>query len=219
MLLDSALAPLISAADGRVFTGIIEEVGNVAGVEQRDARLRLAFSAAKVLAGLEVGDSIAVDGVCQTVTERTRDGFAVDTIATTLCRTTLGELRPGDPVNLERALAVGDRLGGHLVQGHVDAVATVRAVVPRAGDVLLDVAVPEEVAEVTVLHGSIAINGVSLTVNALPEPDVVQVALIPYTYEHTALSRLRAGDRANVEADLFGKFAVHYMRRRAAEGV
>lgn len=202
-----------------MFTGIIEEVGNVIGVERRDGGVRLAFSASTVLAGLEAGDSIAVDGVCQTVAERTENGFEADAIATTLSRTTLGALRPGDAVNLERALAAGDRFGGHIVQGHVDAVATVRAVVPKPGHVLLDMTVPDDVADVTVLHGSIAINGVSLTVNALPEPGVVQVALIPYTYAHTTLSRLRAGDRANIEADLFGKFVMHYMKRRAGKGV
>lgn len=202
-----------------MFTGIIEEVGHVAGVDRNGDGLRLAFSAATVLADLEVGDSIAVDGVCQTVVERDDDGFAVEAIGTTLSRTTLGELRPGDAVNLERALAAGERFGGHIVQGHVDAVATVRAVVPRAGHVLLDLAVPDVIADVTVLHGSIAINGVSLTVNALPEPGVVQVALIPYTFDHTTLSRLRAGDRANVEGDLFGKFVGHYMKRRAGDGV
>lgn len=202
-----------------MFTGIVEEVGKLAVVERRDDGLRLAFKAVTILTDLDEGDSIAVEGVCQTVVERTGDGFAVDAIATTLSRTTLGELQPGDPVNLERALAAGDRFGGHIVQGHVDAVGTVRAVVPRSGHVLLDVTVPDEVADVTVLHGSIAINGVSLTVNALPEPGVIQVALIPYTYEHTTLSRLRAGGRANVEGDLFGKFVAHYMKRRADEGV
>lgn len=191
----------------------------MAGVDRNGDGRRLVFGAATVLADLEVGDSIAVDGVCQTVVEKTDDGFAVEVIGTTLSRTTLGELQPGDAVNLERALEAGARFGGHVVQGHVDAVATVRAVMPREGHVLLDLAVPDEVADVTVLHGSIAINGVSLTVNTLPEPGVVQVALIPYTFDHTTLSRLSVGDHANVEGDLFGKLIVHYMKRQSAQGV
>lgn len=202
-----------------MFTGIIEEVGQVAGIDRGSEGFRLAVTATTVLHGTTIGDSVAIDGVCQTIVERTERGFAVDTIATTLSRTTLGDLQPGDPVNLERALALGDRLGGHLVQGHVDAIGTVVAMLREPSQLLVDVAVPDDVAEVTVPRGSIAINGVSLTVNALPAPGIVQVALIPFTAEHTTLSRLCSGRRVNLEADVFGKFAVHYMKRRAGEGV
>jgi riboflavin synthase len=179
----------------------------------------LSIRANRTRESLRVGDSVAVEGVCQTVVALDGGAFAVDTIATTLSRTTLGALRAGDPVNLERALALGARLGGHLVQGHVDAVGTVRGLTHGSGHVLLDVELPDEVAEVTVLHGSITIAGVSLTVNALPGPAVVQVALIPHTWENTTLSRLRPGDRVNLEGDLFGRFVVHYMKRRGAPGV
>lgn len=202
-----------------MFTGIVEEVGEVARVEHRADGLRLAIRATRILDGLTVGDSIAVEGVCQTVVDLDDIGFAVDTIATTLSRTTLAGLRAGDPVNLERALALGARLGGHLVQGHVDAVGTVRALTPAGGHVLLDVELPDDVADVTVLHGSIAIAGVSLTVNALPAPGVVQVALIPHTWENTTLARLRPGDPVNLEGDLFGRFVIHYMKRRGGPGV
>ena len=199
-----------------MFTGI----GEVARVEHRENGLRLAIRAARILDGLRVGDSIAVEGVCQTVVDLDDTGrFAVDVIATTLSRTTLGGLRAGDPVNLERALTLGARLGGHLVQGHVDAVGTVRALAHAGGHVLLDVALPDEVADVTVLHGSIAIAGVSLTVNALPAPGVVQVALIPHTWENTTLARLRPGDPVNLEGDLVGRFVIHYMKRRGEPGV
>lgn len=202
-----------------MFTGIVEEVGTVAGVERLDDFARLRVDCRMVLDNLHPGDSIAVDGVCQTVVHVDGSGFEVQAIATTLSRTTLGELAPGKGVNLERSLALGARLGGHLVQGHVDGVGTVRAV-ERAGEhVLVDVALPDVVAEVTVLHGSIAIQGVSLTVNALPAPDVAQVALIPYTWENTTLCRLAPGSRVNLEGDMVGRFVVHWLKRQDRGGV
>jgi riboflavin synthase len=202
-----------------MFTGIVEEVGRIRSIERRMDGLRLVIAGSKVLDALKLGDSMAIEGVCLTVVGMDASGFAVDSIATTLSRTTLGGLRVGDPVNLERALALGARMGGHLVQGHVDAVGTVRSVARGERHVLVDVEVTDEVAEVTVLHGSIAISGVSLTVNALPAKRIVQVALIPHTWEHTTLSRRQPGDPVNLEGDLFGKFVVHYMKRRDAAGV
>jgi riboflavin synthase len=203
----------------RVFTGIVEEIGRVSGVDGRGEAVRLRIAAGRVLDALAIGDSIAVDGVCQTVVDLDAAGFALDSIATTLSRTTLGSLIPGDEVNLERALALGDRLGGHLVQGHVDGVGTVVSIVPAGAHVLFDVQLPEDVAEVTVLHGSITIDGVSLTVNALPTPETVQVALIPHTWQNTTLQRRKVGDPVNLEGDLFGKFVVHYLKRRPTGGV
>jgi riboflavin synthase len=202
-----------------VFTGIVEEIGRVSGVDGRGDGVRLRIAAGRVLDALAIGDSIAVDGVCQTVVDLDAAGFALDSIATTLSRTTLGSLIPGDEVNLERALALGDRLGGHLVQGHVDGVGTVVSIVPAGAHVLFDVQLPEDVAEVTVLHGSITIDGVSLTVNALPTPETVQVAVIPHTWQNTTLQRRKVGDPVNLEGDLFGKFVVHYLKRRPTGGV
>ncbi|HEX7049574.1 MAG TPA: riboflavin synthase [Longimicrobiales bacterium] len=201
-----------------MFTGIVEEVGRIGAVEELDGGRRITVDARRVLEGLELGDSIAVDGVCQTVVERSGAGFTVVAIGTTLSRTTLGGYRPGREVNLERALAFGARVGGHLVQGHVDGVGEVLAVARAGEHHLLDVRLPPEVAEVTVLHGSIAIDGVSLTVNARPAADVAQVALIPYTWEHTTLSRLGAGDRVNLEGDMLGRFVVDYLRRTRPDG-
>lgn len=191
----------------------------MSGVDGRGEAVRLRIAAGRVLDALAIGDSIAVDGVCQTVVDLDAAGFALDSIATTLSRTTLGSLIPGDEVNLERALALGDRLGGHLVQGHVDGVGTVVSIVPAGAHVLFDVQLPEDVAEVTVLHGSITIDGVSLTVNALPTPETVQVALIPHTWQNTTLQRRKVGDPVNLEGDLFGKFVVHYLKRRPTGGV
>ncbi len=202
-----------------MFTGLIEEVGTIESAVQTGRGLRLTVRAGLVLSDLAVGDSIAVDGVCQTVVEREPATFSVEAMAPTLSRTTFGELTAGRRVNLERALALGTRLGGHMVQGHVDAVGTVRRVAREAEHVLVDVAIPEAVADVTVLHGSVAINGVSLTVNIIPDDGVIQVALIPHTWEHTNLSDLEVGAGVNVEGDMIGKFVIEYMKRRGTHAV
>ncbi|MBI4512501.1 MAG: riboflavin synthase [Gemmatimonadetes bacterium] len=196
-----------------MFTGIIEEVGRVTAVRSLEEGREITIGASLVLEDLKVGDSVNVDGACQTVVSRGRESFSVQAIRATLSRTTLGEFEPGRPVNLERALAAGGRFGGHWVQGHVDGVGTVREL-RRAGEtVFLRVELPEPVRPVTVPQGSLAINGVSLTVHALPAEGEAEVALIPYTYEHTNLSRLKPGDRVNVEADLVGKYVVRYLAR------
>lgn len=196
-----------------MFTGIVEAVGRLERVEPADNGRRMRISA-PFAAELDVGDSVAVDGVCLTATDRDGRVFDVEAIATTLSRTTLGRLEAGSPVNLERALALGDRVGGHLVQGHVDAVAEVVAVAREGEQVLLDVRLPPVVAEVTVPRGSIALAGVSLTVSGLPEPDVARVALIPHTWQHTTLRDLQPGDGVNVEGDMLGRFVVEYMKKR-----
>lgn len=187
-----------------MFTGIVTAVGRVADVRPGDAALTLRIEAA--YDDLVLGESVAVSGVCLTVTAVGTGWFEVEVIVTTRGRTRLEDLAPGDAVNLERALAVGDRLGGHFVQGHVDGVAVVRRVSADGDTTLVDLGLPGEVADVTVLHGSIAVDGVSMTVNALPAPGVAQIALIPFTRAHTTLGGLAAGDRVHVEGDMIGKF-------------
>ena len=196
-----------------MFSGIVEAVGRIERMEPVDNGRRFRV-AAPFAAELEEGDSIAVEGVCLTATAVDGTGFETEAIATTLSRTTLGRLEVGSGVNLERALALGGRLDGHMVQGHVDAVGEVTGVTREGEHVLLDVRLPEVVADVTVLHGSIAMAGVSLTVNAFPEDDVAQVALIPYTWEHTTLRDLTPGDGVNLEGDMIGRFVVDYMKKR-----
>lgn len=198
-----------------MFTGIIEEVGSVESVAPAGAGVAIRVEAPGMSSALREGESVSIDGACQTVVAADERGFGVEAVATTLGRTTLGDFRPGRRVNLERALALGDRLGGHLVQGHVDGVGRVRSVVPRREHTLIDVAVPDEVAAITVLHGSLALNGVSLTVNALPAPGVVQLSIIPFTLEHTALADLAVGDAVNLEADLIGKYVQRLVERSA----
>lgn len=193
-----------------MFTGIVDAVGRVAeatretGNGKRDAGLKLTISAP--YKGIKKGESISVNGACLTVEKVAKGGFTVHAIATTLGRTLIGQWRKGQAVNLERALRAGDRLGGHFVQGHVDGVATAARVVDSGDARLVDVAVPADVAAVTILHGAITIDGVSLTVNAIPRPGVVQVSLVPFTREHTTLGQLSAGDRVHVEADVLGKY-------------
>lgn len=189
-----------------MFTGLVEEVGRIRDPRPLENGRAFRIEADLVLDGLRPGDSVAVDGVCLTATAVDRAGFEVQAVATTLERTTVGEYREGRAVNLERALAVGDRLGGHLVQGHVDGVGRVRFIKPLGEMVLIDVEVPAEVGEVTVLHGSITVNGVSLTVNDLPAEGVVGLSIIPFTWSHTTFAELAEGDAVNVEGDLIGRY-------------
>lgn len=198
-----------------MFTGIVKEQGTVAAVGADGDRLKLTIEAS--FDDLVLGESIALNGACLTVMELGPGNFSVEAIVTTRERTTLGELGVGARVNLERALAVGERLGGHFVQGHVDGVAEILKVTPRDDAVLIDVKIPDEIAAVTVLHGSIALDGVSMTVNAIPEPGVVQVSVIPFTYEHTTLGSFGVGDRIHVEGDMLGKFVKQLLDTRAAD--
>jgi riboflavin synthase len=186
-----------------MFTGIIETVGRLAAVSQNNGavlRITAPFRAVKK------GESIAVNGACLTVEKVLKGAFSVHAVQTTLGRTLIGEWKKGRSVNLERALRVGDRFGGHFVQGHVDGVGTVEGVAEVDDAMLVDIRVPPEVAETTVLHGAITLDGVSLTVNALAEGGIVQVSLVPFTRAHTTLGRLSSGDRVHVEADVLGKY-------------
>ncbi|MEJ2238616.1 MAG: riboflavin synthase [Gemmatimonadales bacterium] len=197
-----------------MFTGIVTEVGQVSAVERKADRL--GFTIDVTYDDLELGESIAVSGACLTVVDRADGWFKVEAIVTTRGRTWFENLQVGDAVNLERAMKVGDRLGGHFVQGHVDGVGKVTQVVTHEDAVLVDTRVPDEVAELTVPHGSISIDGVSLTVNAMPQPNVVQVALIPYTLQHTTLGSLEVGNPVHVEGDMIGKFVRQLIRDRSS---
>jgi len=186
-----------------MFTGIVTAVGRVDSVALNNGvELRIKAS----YKGVKKGESIAVNGACLTVEKVVKGGFTLHAVQTTLGRTLIGEWQKGRSVNLERAVRAADLMGGHIVQGHVDGVATVARVVDAGDARLVDVAVPTDVAAVTILHGAITIDGVSLTVNAIPRPGVVQVSLVPFTREHTTLGKLGGGDRVHVEADVLGKY-------------
>ena len=188
-----------------MFTGLVTDVGTIVRAARTARGLRLGVKAG--YRGLRTGESIAIDGACFTVVAKGRGTFSVEAMAATLGRTRVAEYAVGARVNLERALKLGDRLGGHILAGHVDGVGTItkrREAADRS--VLLDIRVPREVRELCVPHGSIAVDGVSLTVNALPGQDRVQVALIPHTQDVTTLGGARVGTRVHLEADLVGKF-------------
>lgn len=191
-----------------MFTGIIEEVGAVA---QR-TRTDMTLLAKTVLEDLRIGDSVAVDGVCLTVTALHEDRFQVQTSPETLARTTLEAARPGRAVNLERAMTMGGRFGGHIVQGHVDGVGRVASVTPQGDFALWRFQAPAEVARYLIPKGSIAVDGVSLTV-VEPSGDAFGVAVIPTTIQFTTLSAKRAGDAVNLEADVIGKHIYHYLSK------
>ncbi len=187
-----------------MFSGLVDSVGTLDRVAQTEAGREFRITCG--YDDLTAGESIAVNGACLTVREHGPGWFTVAAIGTTVDRTMLGGWRAGRRVNLERALRLGDRLGGHLVLGHVDGVGRVQGVIQRGDARLVDLALPAEVAELMVPHGSLTVDGVSLTVNALPASDVVQISLIEYTLRHTTLGGLRAGDEAQVEADVIGKY-------------
>jgi len=192
-----------------VFTGLIDDVGTLALVAASPAGVALTVTCR--YADLAPGESIALNGACLTVRDCAPGRFTVAAVETTLERTTIGSWRAGARVNLERALRLGDRLGGHIVQGHVDAVALVQSV-RDAGDArLVDLAMPPALADLVVPHGSITVDGVSLTVNALPTAGTVQLSLIDYTLRHTNLGGLAAGARVHVEADVIGKYVQRLM--------
>jgi riboflavin synthase len=187
-----------------VFTGLVDDVGTIERVAATDAGRE--FRIACRYDALQDGESIAVSGVCLTVREQGRRWFSAAAMSTTIGRTTMGEWAPGRRVNLERSLRLGDPFGGHIVQGHVDGVGEVRDV-RQAGDArLIDVALPASVADLVVPRGSIAIDGVSLTVSELLDPTTVRVSLIEYTLRHTTLGELGAGHGVHVEGDIIGKY-------------
>ena len=194
-----------------MFTGLVDDVGSIDRVSStaagRELRVRCRYD------DLQVGESIALNGVCLTVRERGKGFFTCAAVEPTLAVTNIAEWHVGDRVNLERALRPTDRLGGHFVQGHVDGVAKVTRI-EQDGDALnIELALPSGLSDLMVERGSIAVDGVSLTIQAMPSADVVQLSIIEYTREHTTLGSLRAGDMVNVEADLIAK---HVRRLLAA---
>jgi len=196
-----------------MFTGIIEEVGKVTSVKSGS----LAIVASNVLQGIELGGSIAVNGACLTVTSINTKSFSVDVMPETLKRTNLGLLSAGDKVNLERPLALGGRLGGHLVQGHVDATGRVVSLVPEAKAVIVRYTAPQEVMHYVVEKGFIAVDGVSLTVIGCNTTSF-SVSLVTYTLKNTNLGSKRPGDQVNLEVDIIAKY-VERLKERRGKGI
>ena len=189
-----------------MFSGIVERVGTVQAIDEREQARRIRLEVGAWCRELEPGASIAVDGACLTVESVSDDSVSLTAVSTTLERTIAGGYAVGSSVNLERALRADSRLDGHLVQGHVDGIGDLVSRVPEGDAQLLRFRIPEDVAALTVEHGSIAINGVSLTVSEITGPCEVEVAMIPFTGMHTNLGSIGVGDRVNVEGDLIGKY-------------
>jgi riboflavin synthase len=187
-----------------MFTGIVTAVGRVRHARPAEGGIEIGIDAPYT--DLEPGESVAVDGACLTVNAVGPGWFGVHVVATSLGRTRIGEYATGRRVNLERALRLSDRLGGHIVQGHVDGTGTVRRVGSQADARLLDIEVPADVAAVSIPLGSITVDGVSLTVNAVPAPGVIQVSLIPFTLQATTLGDRVPGDVVHLEGDTIGKY-------------
>lgn len=197
-----------------MFTGIIEEVGAISRRSGSD----ITVLAKTVLEGIREGDSIAVNGTCLTVVAFDAESFVVQVSPETYKRTTLGGLKPGDAVNLERALAAGMRMGGHFVQGHVDGIGRVRSVTPQGDFSLWRFQAPTEIARYLVQKGSIAIDGISLTV-VDPMGDTFDVAVIPATLQKTTLNSKRPGDPVNMEADMLAKHIFQFMKNMSGGGL
>jgi riboflavin synthase len=202
-----------------VFTGIIEELGRVRAIHRREGGARVEIDATSVIADAAVGDSIAVNGCCVTVVELGDGWWAADAVIETLRRTALGALSPGDLVNLERPLRPADRLGGHLVQGHVDAVGRIvaRAALPD-GSSRFTFSAPPEVLRYVVEKGSIAVDGISLTVTAVDD-ETFEVAVIPHTLAVTTLGHKDAGAPVNLEVDLVAKYVERLLTPISREGI
>jgi riboflavin synthase len=196
-----------------MFTGIVEELGTVAGVEDQGDAIRLTIHAEHVLADAGLGDSISVNGCCLTVAERNGDTWTADVMQETLDKTSLAGVRPGDRVNLERAVTPTTRLGGHIVQGHVDGVGTVVSRTPSEHWEVVDVSMPPQLARYLVDKGSVTVDGVSLTVVEARD-DGFTVSLIPETLARTTLGSRQPGDRVNLEVDVLAKHVEKLLQHR-----
>jgi riboflavin synthase len=196
-----------------MFTGIVEEMGAVTAVEKTLAGTRLTILAATVLSDLRIGDSVSINGTCLTVVTKGERNFAVEVSPETLSVTTLGHLTTGAPVNLERAMKLNERIGGHLVAGHVDGVGTIRGRHQEGNAIFFTIEAPHEILRYCVVKGSITVDGISLTVNDVTEKGF-SIAIIPHTAKVTTLGLKQPGDSVNLEADLIGKYVERLLQER-----
>lgn len=198
-----------------MFTGLVEEVGEVIKLQHGSNSAKITVKASKVLEQVKLGDSIAVNGVCLTVVWFIKSQFAAEVMEETLRKTNLGSLAAGDLVNLERALSLGDRLGGHMVSGHIDGVGKIVGI--KRVDIanVITVEAPQEVTDYLIPKGSVAIDGISLTVIDCQE-EMFTVSIIPHTAAATTLGDKKTGDKVNLEADLIGKYVAKFLERQAA---
>ncbi|HPC35398.1 MAG TPA: riboflavin synthase [Candidatus Marinimicrobia bacterium] len=195
-----------------MFTGIIEEMGEIRLVAENIEGRRFQIAANRILSGINIGDSIAVDGVCLTVEKVGKDYIEVQAVSETLGRTTLAKLPRGAKVNLERAMAAGGRFGGHFVQGHIDSVAPIVDLLRIGNAATMRIAVPDTIRQYVVEKGSLAVNGISLTVAGI-ENELIEIALIPVTLTETNLGEKKIGDEVNLEVDILAKYVEKILER------
>jgi len=195
-----------------VFTGIVEGMGRVIKVDREGELMRLTVAPPAALTDMAVGDSICLNGACLTVVNRVEGDFQVEISAETLGRTNLGSLNPNDKVNLERALRLSDRLGGHLVTGHVDGKGYISELINKGGSKVMAIKVPQEISSYLVEKGSVAVEGVSLTISGI-RADEFEVTIIPYTAHNTTLGEKRVRDLVNIEVDIIGKYVKRFLEK------
>jgi riboflavin synthase len=188
-----------------LFTGIIEEIGEISAVKPLSNGIEMTISAQQVLTDLKTNDSIAIDGVCQTVTKVQGKSFTCQAVGETIEKSTLGKFKPGQPINLERPLTANSRLGGHLVQGHVSDTAIIKRLSKRGENYFLKLSMPPDLIRYCVREGSIAVDGISLTI-AIIEDRNIGISIIPHTFKYTTLSKKNVGDAMNIEIDIIARY-------------
>lgn len=193
-----------------MFTGLIEEVGAIYKIDKGEDRIRVTIKAIKLFDDLKIGDSISVNGVCLTVTDFTKNVFTADVMAETVRKSSMKHLNIGDKVNLERALRLSDRLGGHIVSGHTDGVGIIVKRYPEANAIWIEIKVAQELIKYMIHKGSIALDGISLTIAALTK-DSLKVSIIPHTGSETTLLNKEVGNEINIECDMYGKYVERFM--------
>ncbi len=201
-----------------MFTGIIEEIGYVKSIKKASQSLVLTIKASKVLEDVKKGDSIATNGVCLTVKDFTKEDFTVDAVESTIKKTNLYKLRPGDRLNLERALCLNSRLGGHILQGHVDGLGQVKSIRKKETSYIYEITADREIMDLILAQGSIGINGISLTVSKL-KSESFEVSIIPTSFAETTIKDLGLGDDVNLEADIIGKYIKKYLDGKTASKI
>lgn len=194
-----------------MFTGLVEEVGTIHKLRRKGDYQLLTVNAKDILDDMKIGDSIAINGVCQTVTHIDSSSFSVETLAVSLKKTTLGLSKKGDKVNLERALTLSNRLGGHIVQGHVDGVGRISTMHHRADNIFLEIILPHDLIRFCVAEGSIAVDGISLTIAELRGIKIT-INIIPKTWENTILTYCRTGDQVNIEIDIMARYVERMLK-------
>lgn len=201
-----------------MFTGLIEEVGKIREITPNAEGKEFHIESRKVINDINIGDSVAVDGACLTVTAQTKEYFSVQAVEETLLKTTLKDIKIGSSVNLERAMLATGRFGGHFVQGHVDGIGKVTSIQNIGKSIVLKIEIPEHIIEYVVMKGSIALNGVSLTVAEIKNSSV-SISLIPFTLKATNLCKKKIGDKLNIEVDLLAKYVENFLKSKEQETI